>query len=80
MYEVPFETDIDSKSADSVISAARESLGDTLRSVVYFTPSGMDLLYVRQDPTNRASGPSRPSPCSSSTSVSALPKRPFGPR
>jgi len=49
MYEVPFETDIDSEFADSVVSAARTSLGDTLRSVIYFTPSGMDLLYVRQD-------------------------------
>jgi len=49
MYEVPFETDIDSEFADSVVSAARTILGDTLRSVIYFTPSGMDLLYVRQD-------------------------------
>jgi hypothetical protein len=49
MYEVPFETDIDTKFADSVVSAARTSLGDSLRSVVYFTPSSMDILYVRQD-------------------------------
>ena len=49
MYEVPFETDIDSKFADSVVSAARTSLGDTLRSVIYFTPGAMDILYVRQD-------------------------------
>ena len=49
MYDVPFRTDIDTKFADSVVSAARTSLGDTLRSVVYFTPSGFDVLYVRQD-------------------------------
>ncbi len=49
MYEVPFETDIDTKFADSVVSAARTSLGDTLRSVIYFTPGAMDVLYVRQD-------------------------------
>lgn len=49
MYEVPFETDIDTQFADSVVSAARTSIGDTLRSVVYFTPGAMDVLYVRQD-------------------------------
>ena len=49
MYDVPFRTDIDTKFADSVVSAARTSLGDTLRSVVYFTPGAMDVLYVRQD-------------------------------
>lgn len=49
MYEVPFETDIDAQFADSVVSAARTSIGDTLRSVVYFTPGAMDVLYVRQD-------------------------------
>jgi hypothetical protein len=35
--------------ADSIISATHTSLGDTLRSVMYFTPSSFDLLYVRQD-------------------------------
>jgi hypothetical protein len=35
--------------ADSLVSATRTSLGDTLRSVVYFTPSAFDVLYVRQD-------------------------------
>jgi len=49
MYDVPFKTDIDTAFADSVVSAARTSLGDTLRSVIYFTPSEMDVLYVRQD-------------------------------
>ncbi|MDS0281692.1 DUF7522 family protein [Haloarcula onubensis] len=49
MYETPFETEIDTQVADSVVSAARTSVGDTLRSVIYFTPSAMDLLYVRRD-------------------------------
>jgi hypothetical protein len=35
--------------ADAVVSAARTSLGDGLRSVVYFTPSTFEVLYVRQD-------------------------------
>jgi hypothetical protein len=49
MYDVPFKTGIDSQFADRVVSVARTSIGDTLRSVIYFTPSEMDLLYVRQD-------------------------------
>src|SRR6056297_3670463 len=49
MYETPFKTDLDPQVADSVVSTARTSLGDTLRSVIYFTPSAMDLLYVRRD-------------------------------
>jgi len=49
MYETPFETEIDAQVADSVVSTARASIGDTLRSVIYFTPSAMDLLYVRRD-------------------------------
>lgn len=49
MYDVPFQSDIETPFADSVVSAARTSLGDTLRSVIYFTPSTMDLLYVRQE-------------------------------
>lgn len=43
------ETDVDDELADSLVSAARTSLGDTLRSVVYFTPSEFDVLYVRRD-------------------------------
>ncbi|QPV64232.1 hypothetical protein I7X12_06320 [Halosimplex litoreum] len=31
------------------MSAVRTSLGDELRSVVYFTPSAFDILYTRQD-------------------------------
>jgi len=49
MYETSFETAIDAELADSVVSTARASIGDTLRSVIYFTPSAMDLLYVRRD-------------------------------
>ncbi|GAA0546741.1 hypothetical protein ABNG02_05985 [Halorubrum ejinorense] len=44
-----FETDISEERADGIVSAARTSLGDTLRAVVYFTPSSFDLLYRRQD-------------------------------
>ncbi|WP_340102208.1 DUF7522 family protein [Salinibaculum salinum] len=35
--------------AEQIFSTTRTSLGETLRSVVYFTPSSFDLLYVRQD-------------------------------
>jgi hypothetical protein len=49
MSTKPFETDIGTEMADSLVSATRTSLGDTLRSVVYFTPSAFDVLYVRQD-------------------------------
>lgn len=49
MYSVPFQTGIDTSFADSLVGAARTSLGDTLRSVIYFTDSEMDLLYVRRD-------------------------------
>lgn len=45
----PFETGISDELADSILSATRTSLGDTLRSVVYYTPTSFDLLYVRQD-------------------------------
>ena len=46
--EMKFETDLSEELADSIISAARASLGDTLRAVVYFTPSSFDILYRRQ--------------------------------
>jgi len=49
MYEQPLATDIETELADSIVGAARTSLGDTLRSVIYFTPSAMDVLYVRRD-------------------------------
>jgi hypothetical protein len=44
-----FETNLTEDMATGLVSAARTSLGDTLRSVVYFTPSAFDVLYVRQD-------------------------------
>jgi len=44
-----FTTEISSDVADQLVTAARTSLGDTLRSVVFFTPSAFDVLYVRTD-------------------------------
>jgi hypothetical protein len=44
-----FHTDVDAEFADSLVSTARTSLGDTLRSVVYFTPLDFDVLYTRQN-------------------------------
>ncbi|RKD97416.1 DUF7522 family protein [Halopiger aswanensis] len=41
-------TRISEDVATGLVSAARTSLGDTLRSVVYFTPSAFDVLYLRQ--------------------------------
>jgi hypothetical protein len=49
MEQMSYETRIDVELADSVVSAVRTSLGDTLRSVVYFTPSAFDVLYTRRD-------------------------------
>jgi hypothetical protein len=49
MKKTSFETDIDGTVADNLVSVARTSLGDTLRSVVYFTPSAFDILYTRTD-------------------------------
>ena len=49
MSATPSETGIDDRRAESILSAVRTSLGDELRSVVYFTPSSFDLLYVRKD-------------------------------
>ncbi|ELY52984.1 DUF7522 family protein [Natronococcus jeotgali] len=42
-------TTISDDVATGLVSAARTSLGDTLRSVVYFTPSAFDVLYLRQE-------------------------------
>lgn len=42
------ETTPDEELTDSIVHAARTSLGDTLRSVVYFTPSTFEVLYTRQ--------------------------------
>lgn len=49
MVAKPLETGLRGDTAESVVSAARTSLGDSLRSVVHFTPSAFDVLYVRQD-------------------------------
>jgi len=49
MSVTPSETGLDDRRAESILSATRTSLGDSLRSVVYFTPSSFDLLYVRSD-------------------------------
>ncbi|WP_410766933.1 hypothetical protein [Haloferax sp. DFSO60] len=35
--------------ADALVSTCRATLGDSLRSVVYFTPDEFELLYVRRD-------------------------------
>jgi len=42
-------TDARPIDAEALVSAARTGLGDDLRSVVQFTPSDFDVLYVRQD-------------------------------
>jgi hypothetical protein len=34
--------------ATALVSAARTSVGDQLRTVVLFTPAALDLLYVRE--------------------------------
>jgi hypothetical protein len=44
-----YETDVTEELASRLVSAARTGLGDSLRSVVYFTPSKFDVLYVRRD-------------------------------
>lgn len=44
-----FETSVDEATADHLVRAARTGLGDSLRSVVYFTPSAFDVLYTRRD-------------------------------
>ncbi|WP_255194180.1 DUF7522 family protein [Natronobeatus ordinarius] len=49
MIDDPFRTDCSTDLATGIVSAARTSLGDTLRSAVYFTPSAFDILYLRQD-------------------------------
>jgi len=36
-------------SSDSVVSAARTTLGDSLRSVITFTPGDYDVVYLRRD-------------------------------
>ncbi|WP_276261379.1 DUF7522 family protein [Haloglomus litoreum] len=49
MNEGVYNCGIEAARADELVSAARTSLGDTLRSLVYFTPGAYDVLYVRSD-------------------------------
>ena len=35
--------------SDSLVALSRTALGDTLRSVVYFTPEEFEVLYLRSD-------------------------------
>jgi hypothetical protein len=49
MSQRTLRTDLDTDTADRPVRVARTSLGDTLRSVVYFTPGAFDVLYVRSD-------------------------------
>ena len=49
MATTSFDTGIGGDAVESIVSAARTSLGDTLRSVVYFTPTAFDVLYTRGD-------------------------------
>lgn len=42
-------TEVGEQLASELVAAARTGLGDLLRSVVYFTPAGFDVLYVRSD-------------------------------
>ena len=48
MIAEDYRTTISDDMATGLVSAARTSLGDTLRAVVYFTPSAFDVLYLRQ--------------------------------
>lgn len=35
--------------AEQLVSACRTSIGDTLRSITYFTPDGHEQIYLRSD-------------------------------
>nr|WP_266077591.1 hypothetical protein [Haladaptatus caseinilyticus] len=43
------ETGIADEFADELVTTCRTGVGDTLRSVIYFTPKEFDLLYLRSD-------------------------------
>lgn len=49
MVQQPTETGLDTEIAEQLVTAARTSVGETLRSVVVFTPADFDVLYVRSD-------------------------------
>jgi hypothetical protein len=40
---------LDTERAEQLTAAARTTLGDTLRSVTYFTPDEFEQLYLRSD-------------------------------
>ncbi|MCU4752234.1 hypothetical protein OB919_09585 [Halobacteria archaeon AArc-curdl1] len=40
---------VSSEFAESLVSTSRVTVGDTLRSVIYFTPEDFEVLYVRSD-------------------------------
>ncbi|MFD1512813.1 DUF7522 family protein [Halomarina rubra] len=40
---------VSNELSDGLVSTARAGIGDTLRSVVYFTPETFEVLYVRKD-------------------------------
>ncbi len=48
MINETYRTDISTDTATELASVARTSLGDTLRSIIYFTPSSFDVIYLRQ--------------------------------
>lgn len=41
--------DLSEKLTEGIVSICRTGIGDSLRSVIYFTPEEFDLLYLRQD-------------------------------
>lgn len=40
---------VDSSLEEQLVSACRAAVGDSLRSVVYFTPNGYEQVYLRSD-------------------------------
>lgn len=40
---------LDEEKSETLVRTCRTALGETLRSVVFFTPSEYELLYLRQD-------------------------------
>ena len=43
------ETGIDEGFAEEIATTCRTGIGDTLRSVIHFTPDASELLYLRSD-------------------------------
>ncbi|WP_435159248.1 DUF7522 family protein [Haladaptatus sp. DFWS20] len=43
------ETGISDELAEQLVTTCRTAVGDTIRSVIYFTPDAFDLLYIRND-------------------------------